>query len=333
MALSQCHVLTKSSHKLLPLSYNLIAKCISRNTPDKSLTIEADAFDDFTTQLVQRHISKWESIQARKKQTVAPKLDTICSPPSSCHLKNDDLCTKLLAVVENSDFRNVNAIIKTCAEVEYCPDTKLTMDILSLCGQSGNHTAILDLKHLYQKYNSQFLQENANFDVYLAEALWVAGRIIKALNLFDDLYRNNTSLRRHARSIIKNLILNARVNPSEAESLNIIKFCERVYTEHNDLYLLATMCQMCFLSEWYCDQKTSIELLDKNSELLKLMLNRFPYLISVALANHQTDIVYILLEFLLKKKLRAEYSNVLKCLFTYKGKSVLTILGMIFLIF
>lgn len=300
---------------------------MSSTVRNKVITLEEDVFDDFTTQLIQKQSSKWEAIQAKSTQmpdqSVCMNVDVHNRFNSKPKVDESDIDKLLKNAVKNEDIQQIISLIDMSVKCEYSPTRTVLFCVLPILSQRGEFETICKIKSICESNYQQLLQQTANFEHYLAEASWIQGDICKSLDLFKAVYENNHHLRRNVTNMIKNLLLHASLNHGEAIMHKILKFCEHVHENFADPHLLGVVWQMCFLSEWYADQCKALQILEKNEKLCDSIVNRFPFAVKSALVNHQTEVVYKLLEFLLKRGWKVEYLNVLQCLFNYKRKFVI----------
>lgn len=305
------------TYKTLLLPSYVLAKHIHKNIESRSVILEIDTIDDFTTQLLQRQTSKWENLQAKSKELCKQQKNI-----PKVFIAKEEVVHKTESWVDAVERKNVKCIlnlVEFCVKNNTIPPKHLVGAAVQILAENGNSVAILQIKRLCETHCSELLRLNANFDVHLAEAFWNQGDVNKSLTLFADIYTRSKALQRQINTTLKYLFLNIIKNRGEAVLLAVIKFCESLHKNHEDVFLLALVWQMCFLSEWFSDQNVAFDLIEQNTELRKVVLLRVPFLASLALNNHQTDLVYRLLEFLLKHELKIEYSSVLQCLFDYKG--------------
>lgn len=309
--------LSKTYKSLLLPSYSLFVKCIHKNIENRSVVLEVDAIDDFTTQLLQKQSSKWENLQAKSKELYQQRKN-IFNPKNETNKSWDD-------AVEQKNVKDILELIRIYVENGVTVPIKNINIATQILAENGESEGILQLQRLCGEVYPEF-------EVHLAEAYWNQGDVTKSLNLFADIYKKSKILQRQINTTLKYLFLNIIRNRSEAVLLTVIKFCKDLHKNHQDLFLLAVVWQTCFLSEWFTDQNISFDLIEENVDLRKIVLLRMPFLASVALNNHQTEVVYRLLEFLLKHELKTEYSNILQCLFDYKSMLCKNIV-LLFLIF
>lgn len=310
-----CNV--SKAYKSLVVPSCTLVKYIHKNFESRSVLLEVNSLDDFTSQLIQKQSSKWENIQAKSKQLSEQRKTAVKIFDKSVSCSNISLESWSIAL-EEKNIEMILRIVDFCVETDRPPPKDLICKITQVLAESGQSNAIVRLKNLCGKHFPKFAL--TEFDLCLAEAFWNEGDITKSLDLFMHVYSTNKISQRRINATLKYLFLNIIKSRSEAVLLMALKFCEQLHKKHQDVFLLSVLWQMCFLSEWFADQNIAFDLIEANSELRKVVLLRMPFLVSIALSNHQTDVVYRLLEFLLRYQLQTEYSNVLQCLFDYKSK-------------
>lgn len=301
----------KSYKTVIIPSYALV-KYIHKNIENRSVILEVDTLDDFTSQLIQKQSSKWENIQAKSKRHQKHVF--------SVKHSSDEPLVLWDKAIEERNTKTILELLDFCVEIDKPPPKSKINSVLQILAENGKSLAILQLKTLYEKHLPDVLKIHTNFDLYLAEAFWNQGDMRKSLNLFQEVYATSKSFKTQINETLKCLFLNTIRNHSEAVLLMVIKFCKQLHDKHEDIFLLSVVWQICFLSEWFSDQEVAFDLIEENGELRKIVLLRMPFIVTVALNSHQIDVVYRLLEFLLRHNLQTECSSVLHHLFDYKSK-------------
>lgn len=289
----------------------------NKNVHGKMLSIEVDSMDNFTTQLIQKKVDKWSALKSVSKVTHAIKMEEDSSN-DKLQLSSDQINTFFQEFIELNDSSKVLDLIQQCISLEICPSLSNLLYALSVCSQCGNVDTIKKIHDLCKKTNPSILEPHSDFKHYIAEAIWIKGNIHEALILFKEVYQHNTLLRRRVRLMWKNLIVDIVASRSKAVLISIIHFAEHLAKEYKDYFPLACVWQICFLSEWYSDQCEALDLLKKHEELRRNVISRISYVVAISLQNHRTDVVYRLLETLLKFEMKAQYSGVLLSLLDYQ---------------
>ncbi|RZC38690.1 uncharacterized protein BDFB_006587 [Asbolus verrucosus] len=281
---------------------------------------EVDVMDDFTSQLMQRKIDKWD-LQKRKNDALIENVKVEEKEAQEVKIEglgNEQLAFLLQDAMDNDDRELVVNLINLCVEHNRAPPFNILVNILSMCSQNGDKDSVYRIQKLCKDHYAGASKQNSDFQHFVAEAIWVKGDVSKALEIFEGIYRDNAYLRRRIRLMLKYLIADLVSNRSEAALWNIIKFSQRILADFQDFFPLTCVWQACFLSEWFTDQCTALELLEKNNGLCKYVVNRIPYVVFVSLKSHRTEVVYRLLEILLKYKMKQQYSSVVGSLLDYQ---------------
>ncbi|XP_060516529.1 uncharacterized protein LOC132696016 isoform X2 [Cylas formicarius] len=232
-------------------------------------------------------------------------------------LHSDELDRLFEKAINIGDHRNIIKLSTECIKYNKCPSLPILIQVLSICSENGDKQTITEIVGLCEKNQPEILDDNSYFQHYLAEAIWIKGNIIKSLRLFEQVYKENQFLRRRIRLMLQSLIADSILNHSEAALLNIKIFCEKLAKEYNDYHPLSCIWQSCMLSEWYTDQCLALDLLMENCGLRKALSNRINFAVNSLLNTHSTDIVYRLIEILLKCDMRSEAAGVLLAMFDY----------------
>ncbi|XP_018563048.1 uncharacterized protein LOC108904839 [Anoplophora glabripennis] len=310
--------LNRSLYRYLRVSTEIPRQC-KQKFHEKAITFD-DTLDEFTSQLTQKKANKWNIQKDPKK------------PMNDC-LSNTEI-NNTLSELKDYSIEKINLLFKDCIElgnnldlvnltrqcIEYrkCPSLSNLTHILTLCAQEGDKNLIILLDELCEEFHPDIAKANSNFRHYLAEAIWVKGNILESLKMFKEVYSENAFLRRRIRLVFKFLTQDIISTRSEAALINIVKFAEELLREYKDFFPLACVWQSCFLSEWFTDQCLALQLLEMNEGLCKAVVNRVPYVVTISLSSHRTDVVYRLLELLLKYEMKLQYSSVLSALLDYQ---------------
>lgn len=312
----------------LPLSPPIVRVAIryfcQHEEAHKSVSIEVDALDDFTSQLIQKKTDKWEMRKLRAQKLVD---DNVCNH-KGCNTEVIDIKeigdNHLNTLFQTAiDYQNDSELVKLmnqCIEYKKCPSLSILLHVLSIYSRKGDKDTVVKIKGLCENTDPKILQDYSNFDHFFAEAVWVKGNIVDSLKIFEIVYKENAILRRRIRIMLKHLIAHMVTNRSEAALINIIKFSESLVNNFQDYYPLICTWEACFLSEWFTDQCIAFDLLEKYNNLAKLIVHRIPYVVTVSLRSYRTDVVYRLLEVLLKYQMKPQYSRVLISLFEHQCK-------------
>lgn len=306
--------------KLLRNLHFLTTKSIDKyycNHQQNILTLDSDTLDNFISQLTQRTCNKWEADRIKRK----PKVELIqtkfqMNKKVDIYLTNVD---SLLCDALEADNRNcIINVIEECIKFQIVPIMSNFLQILSYFARRGDKVTILKLIELSKLLDDTILVQHSYFKHYIAEVTWAKGNINEAIILFEEVYSSNMYLRREIKSMWSNLVSDSIRGRSEAVLFLLLNFAKRLANNYRDYYLLAVIWKNCMLSEWFTDQTIALDLLENNKNLRKNLLHHIPVIVHIALKEHQTDLVYRILEVIMRCESKIEYAQIVKMLFDYR---------------
>ncbi|XP_044746800.1 uncharacterized protein LOC123308274 [Coccinella septempunctata] len=275
-----------------------LQKNLKQSTPsESSSTVDLeDAIDNFTTELLQKKKYAWDMRNEKMKAIKLPPKNNNFNSSLDVGKMSKEQLDEIFnsALVECNDTAIVE-LLRECSRTKTCPSQDLILQLLSVCAQNGEVDLINDLEKLC-KYGDVRLPSNFNFDVYIAQAIWEKGLVIKGLDMFQELYMINPFLRRYIRITLRRLISKEVKNNSEAVLLYMLKVAKNIINRHKDYFFLACIWESCYMSELYSDQKLALNLLYEDRRLIEVITNRLPFLLITTLRSHRTEPVYKLLE-------------------------------------
>ncbi|XP_050305489.1 uncharacterized protein LOC126742743 isoform X2 [Anthonomus grandis grandis] len=284
---------------------------------------ESETLDQFTTQMMERKSGIWErrKLLARKKiQSNQTVIETPLADNLLAQLSSDAINDLFYNELNHEDHPKVVQLIKQCVKCNKIPSVSLLLRALTICASSGDKDSIREVAELCGRIRPDILVENCNFEHYDAQAIWIKGNVVKALEMFGKVYRENVYLRRYIRSIIKHLISLSMDTHSEAMIVNVLNFSDELILEYNDYFILASLWQSCILSKWFTDQQFALDLLLKYAKLKDVISDKIVVVVEVCLRHHQTEVVYRLTEVLLQLNCRNDIGKVLVALLDYSCK-------------
>ncbi|KAJ8960228.1 hypothetical protein NQ318_003953 [Aromia moschata] len=318
--MAHCLNINRSIYCYLRALGSSFPKYCIQHMHDKSITLEVDTLDDFTSQLIHKKADKWSTQRNVKKMfnDTEVTLNKNFEHGNVRELSVERINHIFQELIEVSDNLAILDLMTQCISYRKCPSLSNLIYALAYCAQNGDKKKIMEIRRFCGEFYPDTLRVNSNFEHYVAEAVWIKGNVPESLAIFRKVYEDNPYLRRRIRLTFKYLVEDIVSNRSEATLINIIKFSQDLLKNYKDFFPLTCMWQVCFLSEWYTDQCLALDLLEENDGLLKAVLNRIPYVVSISLSYHRTEIVYRLLELLIKYEMKTQYSGVLLSLLDYQ---------------
>ncbi|XP_066139407.1 uncharacterized protein [Euwallacea fornicatus] len=278
--------------------------------------------DTFTSKLVQNKSSKWIRRKALAQSHAAKTSTTDSFSMKNSlntiqHMDIESINGLFQQAIDYDDWKGLIELTKQCVECDKVPSLAVLLNSVPLCSYNGDKDTIIWIAQLCEKIQPEFLEENSNFEHYIAEAIWVKGNIAKSLKTFEKVYKENVYLRRRIRNILEHLILSSIANHSEASLVSLINFSEMLIRDHNDYFTLGCLWQACILSKWFSDQQIALGFLDKYPGLCRVIENKVSYIVKAALQQHDTEMVYRLIEVLLRLKMDSEVYQAILSLIDY----------------
>jgi hypothetical protein len=288
----------------------------------------SDSLDSFTDEIVQRMADKWKcNVQKTIKCETGRTTNDIHKQNLQVHPEAynvdvdvnsiDELITKAL---HSKEYKLVIHILNSSVRKKCCPSPELLVEAASVFSRTGSKTGVHVVKSVCEFLNQNEFHNQAKYQHYMAEALWVSGNVSEALDMFADVYKYHPSLRRKVRNMTKFLFAECISNRSEASVVLITDFSKKFAEEYGDHYFLSFLWQFCFMSEWFCDQKLANELLEQYQELRTIIMDRIKVIALTALRQGRTEVVQRLLEVTLHYERKQDYTHILREFFDYKCK-------------
>lgn len=293
----------------------------------QKLVVETNPLDNFTNQLMQDKLYKWNKIAPKKHEIpmIEKEIEEDKYESNFETLTSEEINNLFKEAKLNEDNARLINLMKECIFHKQCPSLTNITSVLSLCAQKGNKSLIFKIVELCNEQQPQLLVANSYFKHYLAQTIWLNGNIPESLRLLEEVYTSNNFLRCKIRLILKDLISDAVNTKSGAAVINIKNFAITFSVKYGDFFPLLCVWQDCILSEWFTDQEFALDLLDHNGGLREAVINKFQYVAVISVFHHRTEVVYRLLEILLKYDMKLQYNGVLLVLLDYQSKHTLFI--------
>lgn len=160
-----------------------------------------DAIDDFTSNLMQKKSAKWE----KRKTILQSKLSFMITIEPNARLDSiqnleiRDVNELFQQAIDCDDYSAIINLTKQCTEYNKIPSLTILLSALSICSRFGHKDTIVRISQLCEQIHPELLEENGNFDNYIAEAIWVKGDIKNSLKIFERVYKENAYIRRRIR--------------------------------------------------------------------------------------------------------------------------------------
>lgn len=191
--------------------------------------------------------------------------------------------------------------------------------LLVYFAKNGNVCGVKAVQLIVKKYNISYFNLQSGYDHYMAEALWINGKVEESLKLFVAAY-DNTQLRNKIKVMLTCLFPLLVTHHGESTVRKTIYAIERLSSENEDHIILGCLWKELFLSIWFSDQQLSKQILQQNPHLLQVIKWMIPTMGKDLLKSHKLEEFYRLIEFTLENELIKFEGLLLRHLFDYYCK-------------
>lgn len=235
----------------------------------------------------------------------------------------EELITKLLECIRESDSNNLFIGLQVSKEKSYCLPSGFMMCLLKFFAKLGHLEGVqMMLDYFKNIYEAEFNKMHG-FRYYTAQALWYAGHGEKSLEILEVFYKNNC-LKNDANCVVNDIIFNALTSRGEASLVLITNFVQKLVDSYSYYYPMAALWKHLTSSDWFADQQLAKNILSNNSELVSVIAPLIPLWCVHCIRFHKIDAVHRLSEVLLMHKCLDRYSSVLHDLFDYYCKYLIS---------
>lgn len=245
-------------------------------------------------------------------------------PPTS---SNSPIKSELTVVSDKCDVNHfVRLLERNISTEDSVPDDSLHY-ILVHFAKNGNVSGVKAVQVIVKKYNFPHFTQQSEYNHYLAEALWINGRVEDSLKLFVAAY-DNSKLRNKIKVMLTCLFPLLTTQHGESTVRKTVYAIERLSSEKEDHILLGCLWKELFQSTWFSDQQLSKQILQQNPHLLQFIQWMIPTMGKDLLKGHKVEVFYRLIEFTLENDLRKFEGILLRLLFDFYCKYASSLLSL-----
>ncbi|XP_068146479.1 uncharacterized protein [Drosophila tropicalis] len=316
---------------------------------------QMDAIDCFTNDLVTRKAQKWEELRDNlMKPTTGAAVGSssvvIDSEVATTFSQNVNLMSKgmvndlkalrspqlgldirslsqpqldnlLMATLEIKNKLDFLYLIRQCIRCNLLPSNEVFLQCLKYLSGQRKQQQLEALAETCRQLKHPFAKIYADLAPFRALALWHNGNADVALMTLHRGYGTSLATdegRKMIRSAFRTISEETLAQKSEAVLVSLMEVARAIHREHKDIFVVACVWKQCFVSDWFCDQKSAGELFDYYKELQELVERRASALCSSFLSRHNVDAVHRLIEVFLHHQQRLACGSCLSLLFNYQ---------------
>ncbi|KAG8312671.1 uncharacterized protein LOC124355359 [Homalodisca vitripennis] len=195
------------------------------------------------------------------------------------------------------------------------PNKKLNF-LLIYFAKNGNTTGVEAVQVFIKRHNFEHFQLQSEYKHYLAEALFIRGKVEDSLLLFFSAY-NNVKVRDKVKLKLVCLFPLLSSQHSDGRLRKTIKTVEQFSLEQKDQIILGYLWKSLFESTWFSDHQLAEQILEKHPNLVQVIKWMIPAMGKELLQDHKIDDFYRLIELTLKYELKRFEGTLLQFLFDY----------------
>ncbi|EDV35503.1 uncharacterized protein Dana_GF12446 [Drosophila ananassae] len=236
-------------------------------------------------------------------------------------LSQPQLDNLLMATLEIKNKLDFLYLIRQCIRCNLLPSNEVFVSCLKYLSAQRKLQQIEALAETCRQLEHPFSQTYADLAPFRAIALWNNGNADVALMTLHRGYgvsMNSEEGRKMARTAFRTISEETLAQKSEAVLVSLLEVARAIHREHKDIFVVACVWKQCFVSDWFCDQKSAGELFEHYKDLQELVERRAGPLCTSFLGRNNVDAVHRLIEVFLQHKQRSACSSCLSLLFNYQ---------------
>lgn len=236
-------------------------------------------------------------------------------------LSQAQLDNLLMATLEIKNKLDFLYLIRQCIRFNLLPSNEVFLSCLKYLSAQRKLQQLDALADTCRQLEHPFSQTYADLAPFRAIALWNNGNADVALMTLHRGYgvsMTSEEGRKMARNAFRTISEETLAQKSEAVLVSLLEVARAIHREHKDIFVVACVWKQCFVSDWFCDQKSAGELFEHYKELQELVARRAGPLCSSFLGRNNVDAVHRLIEVFLQHQQRSACSSCLSLLFNYQ---------------
>ncbi|XP_073823506.1 uncharacterized protein [Musca autumnalis] len=312
---------------------------------------QIDAIDSFTNELVERKSKKWKELRGNMMSTgdnvqstssaavgtksnqfsknvglmskgVISDIQALRSPELGLDIRSlsqaqlDNLLNSTLEIKNKVDFLY---LMRQCIHWQQLPSNEVLVSCLKYLSTLSRVQDIESIAEICKEQNHHLTKMYCGLAPFKSMALWRSDSAELALKTLSRGYESaSKDGKRMIRAAFRTIAEETLANKSDAVLVHLMEIARTIYEKHQDIFVIACVWKQCFVSEWFCDQKSAGDLLLRYEELQQMVAKRSVSLCGSFLSRNNVDAVHRLIEVYLQYNEREACSNCLSLLFTYQ---------------
>ncbi|XP_023294809.2 uncharacterized protein LOC111677843 [Lucilia cuprina] len=230
----------------------------------------------------------------------------------------DNLLMSTLEIKNKVDFLY---LVRQCIRWQQLPSNEVLISCLKYLSSLSRIQQIESFAEICKKQSHPLSKIYADLAPFKAMAMWRSGGAEIALMTLHRGYESGAVTedgKRMMRAAFRTIAEETLAQKSEAVLVSLMEVARSIYNTNKDIFVVACVWKQCFVSDWFCDQKSAADLFEHYEELQQLVAKRSSSLCASFLSRNNVDAVHRLIEVFLQYKQREACSNCLSLLFNYQ---------------
>lgn len=267
----------RKSKKWEELRESLIKKCTSNNLADinepsmkvtVANTTNSGNNNNFTQSLGLMSKAVMNDLQVLR----SPELGLDIRSLSQAQL--DNLLMSTLEIKNKVDFLY---LVRQCVRWQQLPSHAVLISCLKYLSSMSRIQQIESFAEICKKQGHPLSEIYADLAPFKAMALWRSGGADSALTTLHRGYELGSATedgKRMMRAAFRTIAEETLAQKSEAVLVSLMEVARSIYNKHKDIFVIACVWKQCFVSDWFCDQKSAADLFEHYTELQQLVVKR-----------------------------------------------------------
>lgn len=184
----------------------------------------------------------------------------------------DNLLSSTLEIKNKVDFLY---LVRQCIRWQQLPSNEVLVSCLKYLSSLSRVQHIESIAEICQEQNHVLTKMYCDLAPFKAMALWRSDSADLALKTLSQGYESGSNEgKRMIRAAFRTIAEETLAKKSEAVLVHLMEIARSIYEKHQDIFVIACVWKQCFVSDWFCDQKSAGDLFLHYEELQQMVAKR-----------------------------------------------------------
>lgn len=249
-------------------SQTLVANQQQTQTKTATATASSNSSTSFTQSLGLMSKAVINDLHALRSPELGLDIRSLSQP------QLDNLLMSTLEIKNKVDFLY---LVRQCIRWQQLPSNEVLIACLKYLSSLSRIQQIESFAEICKKQSHPLSKIYADLAPFKAMALWRSGGADIALMTLHRGYDSGVATedgKRMMRAAFRTIAEETLAQKSEAVLVSLMEVARSIYNTHKDIFVVACVWKQCFVSDWFCDQKTATDLFEHYEELRQLVVKR-----------------------------------------------------------